>query len=68
MSDVELVLALLAGNTRVTEATHFAARLRRAVAAGVAAARPRGVGRPSATYTIPIEGRDEWMAAARRPA
>src|SRR3954462_2138989 len=24
--------------------------------------RPTGVGRESATYTIPIEGRDEWLA------
>ncbi|MEO8461708.1 MAG: hypothetical protein ABI555_00720 [Chloroflexota bacterium] len=28
-------------------------------------ARPTGVGRALATYTIPIEGRDEWLAAAR---
>ena len=27
-------------------------------------ARPTGVGRAAATYTIPIEGRDEWLAAA----
>jgi hypothetical protein len=27
-------------------------------------ARPAGVGRAAATYTIPIEGRDEWLAAA----
>ncbi|MET0916549.1 MAG: hypothetical protein ABWY81_10170, partial [Jiangellaceae bacterium] len=31
-------------------------------------ARPTGVGRPISTYTIPIEGRDEWLAAARRLA
>ena len=31
-------------------------------------ARPTGVGRAISTYTIPIEGRDEWLAAARRPA
>ena len=31
-------------------------------------ARPTGVGRGTATYTIPIEGRDEWLAAARRLA
>ena len=31
-------------------------------------ARPTGVGRALATYTIPIEGRDEWLAAARRLA
>ena len=34
----------------------------------VALARPTGVGRASATYEIPIEGRDEWLAAARRLA
>ena len=34
----------------------------------VALARPTGVGRALATYTIPIEGRDEWLAAARRLA
>jgi hypothetical protein len=27
-------------------------------------ARPTGVGRAISTYTIPIEGRDEWLAAA----
>jgi hypothetical protein len=31
-------------------------------------ARPEGVGRALATYEIPIEGRDEWLAAARRLA
>lgn len=31
-------------------------------------ARPTGVGRVLATYTIPIEGRDEWVAAAKRLA
>jgi len=31
-------------------------------------ARPTGVGRALATYEVPIEGRDEWMAAARRLA
>ncbi len=34
----------------------------------VALARPTGVGRALATYAIPIEGRDEWLAAARRLA
>jgi DNA-binding NarL/FixJ family response regulator len=32
----------------------------------VVLARPEGVGRALATYEIPIEGRDEWLAAARR--
>ena len=31
-------------------------------------ARPTGVGRVLPTYEIPIEGRDEWLAAARRLA
>ncbi len=31
-------------------------------------ARPTGVGRAIATYDMPIEGRDEWLAAARRLA
>jgi hypothetical protein len=31
-------------------------------------ASPTGVGRALATYDIPIEGRDEWVAAARRLA
>ena len=30
----------------------------------VAVARPTGVGRGITTYTIPIEGRDEWLIAA----
>jgi hypothetical protein len=34
----------------------------------VAVARPAGVGRALATYEIPIEGRDEWLAAARLEA
>jgi len=29
-------------------------------------ARPTGVGRAISTFDIPIEGRDEWLAAARR--
>jgi hypothetical protein len=29
-------------------------------------ARPTGVGRALTTYSIPIEGRDEWEAAAGR--
>jgi hypothetical protein len=42
----------------------------RQVAAGVIGkmASPTGVGRAISTYTIPIEGRDEWLAAARRLA
>ena len=30
----------------------------------VVMARPTGVGRALATYDVPIEGRDEWLAAA----
>ena len=30
----------------------------------VTVARPTGVGRALTTYRIPIEGRDEWVAAA----
>jgi hypothetical protein len=31
-------------------------------------ARPTGVGRAIATYNMPIEGRDEWIAAVERLA
>jgi hypothetical protein len=31
-------------------------------------ARPTGVGRAISTYRLPIEGRDEWVAAAKRLA
>ena len=31
-------------------------------------ARPTGVGRAITAYDLPIEGRDEWLAAARRLA
>ena len=31
-------------------------------------ARPTGVGHALATYRMPIEGRDEWIAAAKRLA
>ena len=34
----------------------------------VVMARPTGVGRAIATYDMPIEGRDEWLAAAKRLA
>ena len=34
----------------------------------VVMARPTGVGRALTAYRMPIEGRDEWLAAARRPA
>ena len=31
-------------------------------------ARPTGVGRALTAYRMPIDGRDEWLAAARRQA
>jgi hypothetical protein len=34
----------------------------------VVMARPTGVGHAITTYIVPIEGRDEWLAAARRLA
>ena len=34
----------------------------------VARARPTGVGRAITAYRMPIEGRNEWLAAARRLA
>ncbi len=34
----------------------------------VVMARPTGVGRAITTYSVPIEGRDEWLAAARHRA
>jgi hypothetical protein len=34
----------------------------------VVRARPTGVGRAMSTCSLPIEGRDEWLAAARRLA
>jgi len=40
----------------------------RVVAGVVRLARPEGAGRALATYRIPIEGRDEWIPAARRLA
>jgi hypothetical protein len=35
---------------------------------GLVFIRPTGVGRAISTYNIPIEGRDEWLAAATRHA
>ena len=40
-------------------------RLALALPEKVEMARPTGVGRAITTYEIPIEGRDEWLAAAR---
>ena len=52
---------------RLTSAA-YAHGLALALPTKVALARPTGVGRALATYEIPIEGRDEWLAAARRLA
>jgi hypothetical protein len=52
---------------RLTQAA-YAHGLALALPEKVAVARPTGVGRALATYEIPIEGRDEWLAAARRLA
>jgi hypothetical protein len=50
------------------DAVGYTARTGGRVARKAAMARPTGVGRAISTYTIPIEGRDEWLAAARRLA
>ena len=52
---------------RLTQAA-YANGLAVALPEKVEMARPTGVGRALATYEIPIEGRDEWLAAARRLA
>jgi hypothetical protein len=52
---------------RLTQAA-YAHGLALALPEKVEMARPTGVGRAISTYTIPIEGRDEWLAAARRLA
>ena len=52
---------------RLTSAA-YAHGLALALPEKVAMARPTGVGRALATYEIPIDGRDEWLAAARRLA
>ena len=52
---------------RLTSAA-YAHGLALALPEKVAMARPTGLGRALATYDIPIEGRDEWLAAARRLA
>jgi hypothetical protein len=50
---------------RLTEAA-YAHGLALVLPRKVELARPTGVGRAISTYTIPIEGREEWLAAARR--
>lgn len=48
----------------VEEAKRPVASQRSAPSGTIVLTRPTGVGRGIATYTIPIEGRDEWLAAA----
>jgi hypothetical protein len=61
MSGGELVLARLTPSA-------YAHGLALALPDKVAMARPTGLGRAISTFDIPIEGRDEWLAAARRLA
>jgi len=49
-------------------AAAYAHGLALALTEKVAMARPTGVGRAIATYDMPIEGRDEWLEAAKRLA
>ena len=50
---------------RLTQAA-YAHGLALALPEKVEMARPTGVGRAITTYDMPIEGRDEWLAAAAR--
>ncbi len=52
---------------RLTAAA-YAHGLAHALSEKAVMARPTGVGRAITTYSMPIEGRDEWLAAARRQA
>ena len=52
---------------RLTQAA-YAHGLALALPEKVEMARPTGVGRAISACEIPIEGRDEWLAAARRLA
>jgi hypothetical protein len=52
---------------RLAQAAH-AHGLALALPEKVVMARPTGVGRAITAYDLPIEGRDEWIAAARRLA
>jgi|WetSurMetagenome_2_1015567.scaffolds.fasta_scaffold1445244_1 hypothetical protein len=54
-------------SVRLTPAA-YAHGLALALPEKVELARPTGVGHALATLEIPIEGRDEWLAAARRLA
>ena len=52
-------------SARLTPAA-YAHGLALALPEKVAMARPEGAGRALATYRVPVEGRDEWIAAAAR--
>jgi len=54
-------------SARLTPAA-YAHGLALAMPEKVAMARPTGVGRAITTYTLAIEGRDEWIAAVERLA
>ena len=62
-----MVAARTIVSVRLTPAA-YAHGLALALPEKAAMARPTGVGRAITTYVIPIEGRDEWLAAARRLA
>ena len=55
------------GSIRLTPSA-YAHGLAVALPDKVEMARPTGVGRAITAYRMPIEGRDEWLAAARRLA
>jgi hypothetical protein len=61
-----LAYAAIVGG-RLTQAA-WAHGLALALPEKVAMARPTGVGRALTAYDLPIEGRDEWLATARRLA
>ena len=54
----------VSGGGALLTAAGYAHRLALALPEKAEMARPTGVGRALATYEIPIEGRDEWVAAA----
>ena len=54
--------------TPMAERTGLPALLPEDVPTEWAVARPTGVGRALTAYLMPIEGRDEWIAAVRRLA
>ncbi len=65
-ADLKIIQTIL-GRSRVGTNADISDQSRlahRPIAQGVMA-RPEGAGRALATYRIPIEGRDEWEAAAR---